>query len=385
MNVGNDAVTIHQGTIMAVAEQLDGNHNVAIKTVQHEKEVTKSMDPDTNSLLDYLWETVDNNDSMGELEKNKLYHLLVLYSDVFASDKTDFGRTNRIEHRIETEGAAPIRQRSRRIAPAQRAETTKLLEQMLQKKVIQPSTSPWASPIVLVRKKDGTLRFCVDYRKLNAVTRKDAYPLPRIDDALDTLGSSKWFTTLDLISGYWQVEVSDQDKEKTAFSTPEGLFEFNVMPFGLCNAPATFQRLMDAVLAGLQWSSCLVYLDDVIVPGKTFGEHLMNLRTILDRLRQAGLKLHPAKCQFGQQQVTFLGHILSEDGVAADPQKTCKVAAWPEPTSQQEVRQFLGLVSYHHKFIKSFATIAKPLHRLTEKNDTFKWTPECQHAFESLR
>ena len=170
---------------------------------------------------------------------------------------------------------------------------------MLQKKVIQPSTNPWASLIVLVHKKDGTLCFCVDYRKLNAVTRKDAYPLPRIDDVCLTLGSSKWFTTLDMISGYWQVEVSDQDKEKTAFSTPEGLFEFNIMPFGLCNAPATFQRLMDAVLAGLQWSSCLVYLDDVIVPGKTFGEHLMNLKTVLDCLRQAGLKLHPAKCQFG--------------------------------------------------------------------------------------
>ena len=322
---------------------------------------------------------------MGELDKNKLYHLLVAYRDVFAADKTDFGRTNQIQHQTETGGASPVRQQSRRIAPTQREETTKMLQDMLNKQIVQPSTSPWASPIVLVRKKDGTLRFCVDYRKLNALTRKDAYLLPRIDDALDTLAGSKWFTTLDLISGYWQVEMSDDDREKTAFCMPDGLFEFNVMPFGLCNVPATFQRLMDAVLAGLQWSSCLVYLDDVIIPGKDFEDHLQNIRVVLERLRQAGLKLHPTKCHFGKKQVTFLGHIVSEDGVATDPQKISKVASWPVPISQHEVRQFLGLASYYRKFIKGFATVAKPLHRLTEKTAVFKWTTDCQEAFEKLR
>ena len=203
--------------------------------------------------------------------------------------KSDFGRTNHIQYTIETEGASPVRQRSRRIAPAQCEETTKLLQDMLSKHIIQPSSSPWAFPKVLVRKKDGTLRFCVDYRKLNGLTQKDAYPLPRIDDALDTLAGSKWFTTLDLMSGYWQVEISNQDREKTAFCTPDGLFEFNVMPFGLCNAPATFQRLMDAVLAGLQWNSCLVYLNDVIIPGKDLDDHLHNIQVVLERLRQAGL------------------------------------------------------------------------------------------------
>ena len=260
-----------------------------------------------------------------------------------------------------------------------------MLQDMLSKHIIQPSTSPWVSPIVLVHKKDGTLRFCVDYRKLNGLTRKDAYPLPRIDDALDTLAGSKWFTTLDLISGYWQVEVNNQDLEKTAFCTPDGLFEFNVMPFGLCNAPATFQRLMDAVLAGLQWNSCLVYLDDVVIPGKDLDDHLHNIRVVLECLHQAGLKLHPNKCHFGKKQVTFLGHIVSGDGVATDPQKTSKVASWPVPTCQHEVWQFLGLAGYYRKFIKGFATIAKPLHRLTEKNVVFKWTSDCQEAFEELR
>ena len=148
---------------------------------------------------------------------------------------------------------------------------------MLEKDVIQPSSSPWASPIVLVQKKDGSTRFCIDYRKVNTVTRKDAYPMPRVDDTLDTLAGAKWFSTLDLISGYWQVEVNPKDREKTAFCTPEGLFEFKVIPFGLCNAPATFQRLMDMVLARVQWTSCLVYIDDVVILGKTFKEHLQNL------------------------------------------------------------------------------------------------------------
>ena len=383
LNLGDDSVDLHQGMKLAVAERLDQD-SVAIKTVSPAAGGTSSTE-DTNGLLSYLWETVEGNDTMGELDKNKLYHLLVAYRDVFAADKTDFGRTNQIQHQIETGGASPVRQRSRRIAPTQREETTKMLQDMLNKQIIQPSTSPWASPIVLVRKKDGTLRFCVDYRKLNALTRKDAYPLPRIDDALDTLAGSKWFTTLDLISGYWQVEMSDDDREKTAFCTPDGLFEFNVMPFGLCNAPATFQRLMDAVLAGLQWSSCLVYLDDVIIPGKDFEDHLQNIRVVLERLRQAGLKLHPTKCHFGKKQVTFLGHIVSEDGVATDPQKISKVASWPVPISQHKVRQFLGLASYYRKFIKGFATVAKPLHRLTEKTAVFKWTTDCQVAFEKLR
>ena len=157
------------------------------------------------------------------------------------------------------------------------------------------------------------------------------------------------------------------------------------MPFGLCNAPATFQRLMDAVLAGLQWNSCLIYLDDVIIPGKDLDDHLHNLKVVLECLRQAGLKLHPNKCHFRQRQVTFLGHIVSKDGVATDPQKTSKVASWKAPTCQHKVRQFLGLVDYYHKFIKGFATIAKPLHRLTEKTATFKWTTDCQEAFKQLR
>ena len=307
------------------------------------------------------------------------------YSDIFASNDKDYGHTSKVCHKIPTGESPPIRQPLRRIPPFRRDEAKKLLKEMLDRQVIQPSTSPWASPIVLVKKKDGSLRFCVDYRKVNTVTRKDAYPLPRVDDTLDTLAGSRWFSTLDLISGYWQVEVDQEDREKTAFSTPEGLFEFTVMPFGLCNAPATFQRLMDLVLAGLQWSSCLVYLDDVIVTGRTFEEHLKHLRAVFDRLRDAKLKLKPSKCAFCKSEVAFLGHIVSADGVVTDPAKVEKAQNWPLPTCRREVQQFLGLANYYRRFIRDFATIAKPLHKLTEKTAKFQWTQQCQEAFEELR
>ena len=225
----------------------------------------------------------------------------------------------------------------------------------------------------------------MDYRKVNDVTRKDAYPIPRVDDTLDTLAGSTWFTTLDLKNGYWQVEVAAEHQDKTAFCTPEGLYEFNVMPFGLCNAPATFQQLINSVLAGLQWTSCLVYIDDIIVVGSSFDQHLSNLQQVLERLKQAGLKIHPTKCQFLQRDVAFLGHIISPNGIAPDPAKTCKVEQWPIPSSRVEVQQFLGLADYYQRFVENFAPHARPLHQLTEKISTFKWTVECQAAFDHLK
>ena len=190
---------------------------------------------------------------------------------------------------------------------------------------------------------------------------------------------------MDLTSGYWQVEAAKQDQPKTAFTTSEGLFQFRVMPFGLCNAPATFQRLIDRVLSGLKWSSCLVYLDDIIVVGKSFSDHLSNLGCVFERLRGAGLKLKPAKCHLCQKRVAFLGHIVSADGIATDPSKTAAVKNWPIPQSRREVQQFLGLANYYRRFVGNFASIAKPLQQLTEKNSNFEWTVECQCAFDELR
>ena len=333
-----------------------------------------------------LWQLVEDcGQELCSGERDVFYHLLLTYADVLASSVSDLGRTDRLRHHIETGNSPPVRQSVRRIAPCRREEVKKLLNQMLEQEIIEPSSSPWASPVVLVQKKDGSTRFCIDYRKLNRVTRKDAYPLPRIDMTLDTLHGSKWFTTLDLLSGYWQVEMEAADKEKTAFCTTEGLFQFRVMPFGLSNALASFQRLMDLVLTGLQWSQCLVYLDNIIVLGRSFQEHIQNLESVFQRLRESGLKLKPSKCSFFQKKVHYLGHVISRDGVATDPGKTAKVTTWPVPTSRREAQQFLGFASYYRRFIKDFAHLARPLHRLTEKTAPFKWNDECQSSFDRLR
>ena len=224
----------------------------------------------------------------------------------------------------------------------------------------------------------------MDYRKLNSVTRKDGYPLPRIDDTLDTLYGSRWFSTLDLASGYWQVELAKEDQHKTAFCTPNGLYEFRVMPFGLCNAPATFQRLMDLMLTRLQWSSCLVYLDDIIIMGKNFNDQLQNINLIFQRIRDAGLKLQPPKCKFFQEEVTYLGHLVSQKGISVDPTKIDKVEHWPILQNTKEVQQFLGFANYYRRFVQGFAELAKPLHRLTDHNVSFNWTHECQESFNNL-
>ena len=256
---------------------------------------------------------------------------------------------------------------------------------MLKKGVIEPSSSPWTSPTVLVKKKDGSTRFCVDYRKLNEVTVKDSYPLPRIDDCLDALVGCSWFSTLDLCSGYWQVAMNEEDKPKTAFSTGNGLYQFTLMSFGLCNAPATFERLMEKVLSGLPWEVCLLYLDDIIVHGREFTEAIERLRTVLQRLRDAGLKLSPNKCILLQKSVPFLGHVVRNHGVSTDPKKIEAVRSWPSPQTAKDVKSFLGLCSYYSRFVRDFSDIARPLYKLTEGQREFRWTSECEDAFRWLK
>lgn len=314
-----------------------------------------------------------------------VYDLLHRHASVFSTSDTDLGRTHLTTHSIDTGDAKPIKMVPRRVPLHLQQEVADHIKQMQENGIIRPSCSPWAAPIVPVRMKGGKLRFCVDYRRLNDVTAKDAYPLPRIDDALDSLANATLFSTLDLASGYWQVEVDPQDRPKTAFATRQGLFEFNVLSFGLCNAPSTFQRLMDLVLADLQWTTCLVYLDDIIVFGRTFPEHLSRLDEVLTKLGAANLKVKPSKCDLFSSQVKYLGHIISAEGIRADPAKVESVREWPVPKNQTEVKSFVGLASYYRRFVKGFADIARPLHRLTEKGRRFKWGDDCQQAFMQLK
>ena len=290
-----------------------------------------------------------------------------------------------LEHTIETH-RPPLRQPYWRQNPAVRREEMAQVQQMLANDVIRPSKSSWASPVVMVKKKDGSLRFCVDFRQLNAATVKDAHPLPRIDDLLDTLHGARWFSILDLKSGYWQVPIMERDKEKTVFRTSSGqLYEFNQVPFGLCNAPAAFSHLMDRVLPGLHWETCLFYLDDIIISSTTWEEHLARLRQVFERLRHAGLKLGAKKCAFASKEVSYLGHRVTEEGLLPDSALLAAIREIPPPKTATEVRSFLGLAGYYRRYVKNFAAIAGPLHALTRKDAVFYWSADCQAAFDRLK
>ena len=339
----------------------------------------------TGDLPEYLATLLPDDNSLTPRQHARARELIHCYTDVFIGPDGKVGCKDRVKHTINTGDAEPTRCAYFRKSFREKDHIATEVSNMLSGDKIQPSCSPWASPVVLVKKKDGTFRFCVDYRKVNSVTKKDAYPLPRIEDCLDALNGCKWFSTLDLASGYWQVAMDDADMEKTAFQTHLGLYEFRVMPFGLCNAPATFERLMDGLLGDLKWTKCLVYLDDVVAFGTSFDIAMANLELVFERLRRANLKLKPKKCQLFRHRVEYLGHIISEAGVQPTPAKVEAILHWAAPTKLTEVRAFVGLTSYYRRFIPQYSEKARPLTRLTQKDTPFEWGPDQQGAFELLR
>ena len=319
-------------------------------------------------------------------QRGQLASTLLQFVDLFPVPGSALtGHTDAVEHTIDTGNSTPIRCVPRRMSPQKIKQEEACVAEMLTGGQIEPSDSPWSAPVVLVTKKDGGSRFCVDYRRLNLATVKDGYPLPRIDDTLDMLAGKRWFSTLDLASGYWHVSLSPEARCKTAFATHSGLFQFKVMPFGLCNAPATFERLMDQVLQGLRWSRCLVYLDDIISFGTTFEDALDNLTLIFEHLRTYGLQLKSTKCHLFQTSVPFLGHVVGRRGLECDPKKIEDVKSWPVPDCLKSVRQFMGFVGYYRRFIPSFADLTDTLVALTGKDVPFVWRPACTTAFTSLR
>ena len=384
INPSDSPVLIHKGATIAKFEETKVTDDIipldsdpSVSAMDSHVNTASGMTPLKFSCLP--------SRNLSSQENHKLQTLLDQYSDIFAKSTLDLGHTTIVQHGIDTGNAMPIKQQPYRVSHSQKASIEKHINEMLDQGIIEVSSSPWSSPVVLVKKKDGGTRFCIDYRKLNAVTRKDSYPLPRIDDALDSLAGAKYFSTLDLQSGYHQVAMHPDSKEKTAFISHAGLYQFNVLSFGLTNAPPQFQRLMSRILHGLEWKICLVYIDDVIIFSSSFSDHLSRLKTVFDRFRAANLKLKPSKCHFAQDSVNYLGFIVSSSGIAPDPQKLEAVKSFPTPKTVKEVRSFLGLCNYYRRFVEGFSKIASPLNTLTRKNISFVWTPDCETAFSELR
>ena len=322
-------------------------------------------------------------------EAKQLFHE---YAHIFALENLDMGHTSMVKHKIRLDNYTPFKERYRRIPPHLFDEVKNHLKEMIEVGAIRKSNSPWASAVVLVRKKDGSLRFCIDLRKLNTCTIKDAYSLPRIDEMLDCLGGAMIFTSLDLKSGYWQVEMEEGSKPLTAFTVgPLGFYECEQMSFGLTNAPATFQHLMENCLGDLHLNWCIIYLDDIIVFSNDPEDHLHRLRGVFDKLEKAGLKLKPKKCKFFKTKITYLGHIVSAKGIETDPKKIKAVKKWTVPKTVTDVRSFLGFTNHYRRFIKGYANVARPLNLLVSgenanhKKTLIEWTEECQTAFDKLK
>jgi hypothetical protein len=294
------------------------------------------------------------------------------YSDVFPEELPGMPPDRDIEFVIDlVPGTSPIAKRPYRMAASELAELKRQLEELQQSGFVRPSSSPWGAPVLFVKKKDGSMRMCVDYRALNDVTIKNKYPLPRIDDLFDQLKGAKYFSKIDLRSGYHQLKIKESDIPKTAFVTRYGQYEFTVMSFGLTNAPAYFMNLMNKVFMEELDKFVVVFIDDILIYSKSVDEHEQHLRVVLERLRAHKLYAKFSKCEFWLEKVAFLGHVLTAEGVAVDPEKVEAVSNWQQPTNVSEIRSFLGLAGYYRRFIEGFSKIARPMTELLKKEKKF--------------
>lgn len=366
---------------------------VEINSIQYASEFVTPPNHNTHSIAtDRIASVLQNlrTEHLNEEEKSSIFDICTSFSDIFHLPSDKLTVTDAISHSIQTTSDKPIHSRLYRYPEIHKKEVDSQITKMLNEGIIKPSTSPWSSPLWVVPKKldasgEKKWRLVVDYRNLNQITIGDSFPLPNIEEILNQIGHSQYFTVLDLTSGFYQIPMSPQDTPKTAFSTPTGHYEFDRMPFGLKNSPATFQRLMNNVLTGLQGSKCFVYLDDIVVYAASLESHKQKLIEVFQRLRQNSLKLNPDKCEFLRREVTYLGHIISKDGIRPNPEKVEVIQKFPVPKNPTQIKSFLGLCGYYRKFIKDFSNISKPLTLLLHKDKKFSWTFEQQTAFEKLK
>lgn len=320
-------------------------------------------------------------------QKLKLKEFIVKNEDMFATDTSQLGCTSFHSHNIETGDAPPQRQNPYRTSPQVKREIENHTKDLLNNDIIEPSDSMWSSPVIMCKKKDGTFRMAIDYRRLNAVTKPINFPLPRFEDVVDSVAenNSKIFSVLDLRSGFHQIPLDPETKHKTTFVTHEGSFNFKRLPYGLRNAPIAFQTVMAHVLRGINFKFALVYVDDIMIHSSNFDQHLQHLQIVFDRLREADLKLQPKKCKFAADRVEYLGHYFSNTGIEVNPDKIEAVKSFPKPKTQKNVRAFLGLCNYYRKFIAGFSELAGPLNDLLKKDKDFEWSEACEKSFRQLK
>ena len=374
-NKRNYPVEIQKGKYLANVEMVDIKVEKSINSVVKELS-NKKVDP--RKISEIVGLSVDFSFD----QKKKLIELLDKYDHVFSKDEKDIGYYDKNKFKIDTGNEKPIKQRAYRIPYAQQENVDKLIDDMMQNKIISKSDSPWASPIVLVKKKDGSDRFCVDYRKLNKITIKDNYPVPIIQETLDSLMGASWFTTLDLRSGYWQMALEEEAKKKTAFISRKGLYQFEVLPFGLSNAVAFFQREMENILEGL--TNAKPYLDDIMIHSPTFDGHLTDIEDVFKRLEDANVKLNTGKCLFARRETKFLGFDISKEGIRPSEDKLLAMKNYQVPKNPKQVKRFLGMASYYRKFIPNYSRITEPINKLLKKNQRFVWCEKCSESFNEI-
>ena len=359
-------------------------HKVPVVT----KFINSVTQPDKSfTCIRTLYEETLKTSGLNEEEQEKLWFSLQRNKDLFSTSSLDVGRTSIIKHEIPTGDARPIKIPPRRPPRAFENEVDDVIAAQLEAGIIRESKSPWSAPLHFIRKKNNEVRVVCDYRELNKVTQKDSFPLPRCNELIEAMASAKYFCSLDLQSAYYQIEVEEKDKAKTAFSTLNGHYEYNVTPMGLTGAPATFQRCMETVFKGLNYRTLVVFIDDICIFGETFQQCLERFEEAMSRLRQAGLKLKPEKCVLFKPETIFLGYVVSGEGVKTDPEKVEAIVQFPKPQNVSALRSFLGMASYYRRWIKGHSTIAAPLNRLLEgrKNKTLDWNEECELAFSKLK
>ena len=326
--------------------------------------------------------TLDNSNK----QKTSSVHIVREFVDVFPEDLPGLPPARKVDFGIDLEpGTVPISKAPYRMAPAELRELKEQLQELLDKGFIRPSVSPWGALVLFVKKKDGSMRLCIDYRELNKVTIKNKYPLPRIDDLFDQLQGATVFSKIDLRSGYHQLRVRERDIPKAAFKSRYGHYEFLVMSFGLTNAPAVFMELMNRVFKEFLDTFVIVFIDDILVYSKSEADHEIHLRKVLTILRAQQLYAKFSKCEFWLSEVAFLGHVVSSKGITVDPAKIEAVMRWPQPTTVTEVRSFLGLAGYYRRFVQDFSKISSTLTQLTKKGKPFAWTPVCEQSFQELK